>query len=186
VEKRSPLLDRKDALLIIIDMQERLVPVMSEKEKLVENILKLIRFSKIIGIPVLATEQENLGDTIAEIRHLLPDMEPIRKWEFNAFLCGRFKEKLGKTGRNSLILTGIEAHICVAQTALWALSSHIVHAVGDAVSSRSLLDWDISLRRMQQCGVTMTSTEMVIFELLERAGNDTFRETLKLIKQADK
>ena len=182
MDKRSQILDRKDTLLVIIDMQERLVPVMSEKEKLIENMVKLIRFSKIIGIPTILTEQENLGETLPEIRSLLPDTEPIRKLEFNAFLSRSFKEGLKAMGRNSLIMGGIEAHICVAQTAIHAVPDYLVHVICDAVSSRSLLDWDIALRRMQQSGVTITSKEMVIFELLERAGNDTFREALKLVK----
>lgn len=179
---RQTLLDKDDSLLVIIDMQERLLPVMAEKERVLENVIKLVKFSHIMGLPMLLTEQQKLGDTIPEIRKEVADIEPIEKLEFNCFRSDLFNEKITQLKKRSLIIAGIEAHICVTQTALHALSDHVVHVVSDAISSRSLHNWEIALQRMGQSGVTLTSTEMVIYELLGRAGTDTFREVLQLVK----
>jgi isochorismate hydrolase len=102
--------------------------------------------------------------------------------DFNCFGCEAFVRKIHELNRRTLILCGIEAHICVAQTALHAASDYEVHVVADAVASRSLENRRIALERMSWRGIAITSTEMVIYELLKRAGTDTFREVLKLVK----
>lgn len=180
--QRTRLLRREDSLLVIIDLQERLVPAVAEKEKLVENVVRLARFSRIIGLPTIVTEQQKLGNTLPEIRDVLENPEPVSKVDFNCFGAEVFSEKVRAVRPNTLILTGIEAHICVAQTALYGLSEYRVHVVGDAVSSRTLQNRDLALRRMEKEGVTITSTEMLIYELLKRAGTDEFKEALKLVK----
>lgn len=179
---RTLFLNKDDSLLLIIDMQERLFPVMAEKERIRENVIKLIKFCRIMDLPILLTEQQKLGDTIPEIRKELTDVEPVEKLEFDCFCSDLFNEKLAQLNRKSLVIAGIEAHICVAQTALHAFSDYGVQVVSDAISSRSLHNWEIALRRMEQVGVTITSTEMVIYELLGKAGTDTFREVLQLVK----
>lgn len=179
---KNSLLNRDDSLLVIIDMQERLLPVMADKERILENVIKLIKFFRIMELPVLLTEQQKLGDTIPEIRKELTGVEPIEKLEFDCFRSGLFHEKIIQSNRKSLIIAGIEAHICVTQTALHALSDYGVHVVSDAISSRSPHNWEVALRRMEQGGVTITSTEMVIYELLGKAGTDKFREVLQLVK----
>lgn len=176
------LLSREDTVLIIVDMQERLLPVMFNKEKILTNVLKLVRFAKIIGLPVLVTEQEKLGATIPEIRAELPEMVPVNKVEFDACRCGGFTEQLHRLGRNSAVLVGIESHICITQTALSLLPRYTVHVVSDAVSSRSPDDWNIALQRMRQGGAVISSTEMVIYELLQKAGTDEFKAALRLVK----
>lgn len=184
-EKRTSrylTLNREDALLVVIDMQERLLPVIAEKEKVVDNALKLIKFSRIVGLPILLTEQQNLGETTPELRKELKDIEAIIKWEFDCFESSVFIDRLDKQKRNTLIVVGIEAHICVAQTALHGLSYYKVQVVSDGVSSRSTQNWEVALQRMRQAGVIVTSTEMVIYELLGRAGTAEFREALKLVK----
>lgn len=178
----SQFLTRDDSVLVVIDVQEKLVPVINNREKMIENIVKLLRFAKIIGLPVVITEQENLGSTIKEIKVEISNFAPLTKIEFNAWKCGQFVERLNQLSKNSIILTGIEAHICIAQTALDLLPHFNVHVVSDAVSSRSQENWDIALQRMRQSGAIITSTEMVIYELLERAGTREFRETLRLVK----
>ena len=179
---QGPLLRRDNTLVVVIDMQERLLPVILEKERVIENVLKLVKFSHIIGLPIICTEQQNLGETTPEIRAELKEVQPINKLEFDCFESRAFDEQIRRLKRNTLIITGIEAHICVAQTALHALSDHAVHVVSDAISSRSLHNWEVALGRMRQQGVTVTSTEMVIYELLGAAGTDQFREALKLVK----
>jgi nicotinamidase-related amidase len=179
---QSLLLNKDDSLLVVIDIQERLLPVIAEKERVVENVLKLVKFSRIIDLPIVITEQQNLGETMAEIRSELEEIQPITKLEFDCFESPAFAERIRCLNKQSLIIAGIEAHICVAQTALHALAEHTVQVVSDAISSRSPHNCDVALSRLSQQGVTITSTEMVIYELLGRAGTDHFREALKLIK----
>lgn len=179
---KNVLIDQEDAVLVIIDMQDKLFRVMSKKEILIANTIKLAKFSRIMNLPVLSTEQENLGKTLYVIREDLPDICPISKLTFDCFEVDSFRESLKKLNRKTLIVTGIEAHICVTQTVLQALGEYKVHVVADAVSSRSAFNYEMALRRMAQGGATITTTEMVIFELLQKAGTDTFREALKLIK----
>jgi nicotinamidase-related amidase len=176
------MLRRDDAIVVIIDMQERLLPVITEREGVVENVLKLVKFARLIGLPIILTEQQNLGETIPEIRKELEDIKPITKLEFNCFESGAFVERIRQLNRNTLIIAGIEAHICVAQTALHALHDHAVHVVSDAISSRSSHNREVALERMRYTGVTITSTEMIIYELLGKAGTDQFMEALKLVK----
>jgi nicotinamidase-related amidase len=179
---RYTALRRDDALFVVIDMQERLLPVMAGKEGVIENVLKLLKFARVIGLPIILTEQQNLGATASELREELNGIQPVIKLEFDCFESRAFTARLDQLKRNTLIITGIEAHICVAQTALHALSRYSVQVVSDAVSSRSPHNWEVALQRLGQAGVTITSTEMVIYELLGRAGTDQFREALKLVK----
>jgi isochorismate hydrolase len=178
----SGLIEGEDSLLVIIDMQEKLFPVMAEKEALADQVMKLVRFSKIVGLPVIMTEQEKLGPTLPEIKGELTSLSPVPKVDFNCFGCEAFVKKIQALNRRTLILCGIEAHICVAQTALHAASDYEVHVVADAIASRSPENRRIALERMSRRGIAITSTEMVIYELLKRAGTDTFREVLKLVK----
>lgn len=182
VQKSGTLIGREESLMVIIDMQERLVPAMAEKERIVENVVRLSRFSRIMGLPVIVTEQQKLGATLPEIRESLQQNDPISKVDFNCFGCEEFGKRVEPLGRKTLILAGIEAHICVAQTALYGLSDYRVHVVTDAVSSRVLENKATALRRMEKEGATLTTTEMLIYELLKRAGTDEFREVLKLVK----
>ena len=178
----SPLLRGDDALLVVIDMQARLLPVIAQKEQVIENALRLVTFARMIGLPIILTEQQNLGETNPEIRAELKDVQPVTKLEFDCFKSPAFVEQIRRLNRNTLIIAGIEAHICVAQTALHALARYTVHVVSDAVSSRSLHNREVALDRMRQSGVTITSTEMVLYELLGKAGTEQFREALKLVK----
>jgi nicotinamidase-related amidase len=176
------LLRREDAVLAVIDVQERLLPHVVGGDGLVSSIVKLLRFARIVGLPVIATEQLKLGATVGAIRDELPAVAPIGKTEFGCFGCEGFAEALAAFERSALILTGIEAHICIAQTALQALPTYAVHVVSDAVSSRTAHDRDIALERMRQAGAVVTSAEMLMYELLVRAGTDEFRKVLELVK----
>ncbi len=178
----SELLEREDAVLVVIDVQERLLPAVANGDVVVANIVKLLRFAQIIELPVILTEQQKLGATVEPVRAEIPGVEPISKIEFGCFACPEFGEALQASGRNTLVLSGIEAHICVAQTALTAIPEYGVHVVSDAISSRSIDDKKVALKRMLQRGVTITSTEMLMYELLGRAGTDEFRAVLKLVK----
>jgi hypoxanthine phosphoribosyltransferase len=177
------MIKKEEAILVIIDIQERLVPVISNREVIIENILRLIKFSHIINIPVVITEQERLGPTLTELKQELPNIKPIEKGHFNCFFSDEFLRVIEDLGRKSLVLTGVETHICVAQTALYAAASDFnVHVVSDAVSSRIKENWQIAIDRMRQAGVTISTTEMLIYELLQKAGTPEFKLTLPLVK----
>ena len=176
------LISRKNSILVIIDVQDKLMPVIANREKVIDNIVRLVKFSHIIGLPILLLEQEKLAHTLFEIKKEIPNLPPITKSVFNCFSCAAFTKRIRQIGKKTLILAGVETHICIAQTALSAIPKFEVQVVSDAVSSRSLDNWAIGLERMRQSGVTITSTEMLIFELLERAGTEEFRAALKLVK----
>jgi nicotinamidase-related amidase len=181
-ESAAHLITREDSVLVIIDVQEKLVPVIANKKRVLENVVRLLEFSQIIGLPVLLTEQEKLGATLPDVLEATPNLEAIRKLDFDCFGCPQFAEEVRRLGRNTLILTGVETHICVAQTCLHAVPDFTVHVVSDATSSRTEGNWRVALERMRQAGVVITSTEMVIYELLQRAGTDEFRAVLPLVK----
>ena len=180
--KDSILIDRDDCALIVIDIQDKLLPFIAHKELMVANVVRLIKFAKIINMPVIVTEQEKLGETIPEIKTELTDPQPIRKIFYSCFKCEPFVESLRKLGKKTLILTGMETHICIMQTALHALPEFNVHIISDAVSSRFVNNWELGIERMRKAGAVISSTEMVIFELLGRAGTDEFRATLPLVR----
>ena len=181
-DRRHLITECKDAALVIIDVQERLAPVVEEKDKLAENIVRLVKFALLASIPIVVTEQEKLGPTLPEIKTLLEDCRPVTKITFDCFKAPEFADRISESGRSTLLLAGIEAHICVLQTALHGLESYHVHVIADAISSRSHHNKEIALRRMEQAGVTISTTETAIYELMERAGTDLFREVLPLIK----
>jgi nicotinamidase-related amidase len=181
-EPTSPLIRREDAVLVVIDVQERLVPHIDGEGEMIANLAKLVQFAGIIGLPVIVTEQIKLGPTVPEVAWHLKGVAPIEKSHFGCFGCEEFVQALSALGRSTLVLAGIEAHICVAQTALQALGQHTVHVVSDAVGSRKPADRQVALDRMQQAGAVITSTEMAMYELLGCAGTDEFRRVLALVK----
>ncbi len=177
------LINPEDAVLLIIDIQERLVPVMHDKEGLIRGTVKIVKFWRLLDLPIVLTEQEKLGSTVEQIRAELPDdLSPITKLHFDCFSAPGFPEKLKALGRSNLIVTGIETHICVMQTVLHGLCQYNIHVVQDAVDSRYPFNKEAGLRRMEQAGAVISTTEMVMFELLKMAGTETFRQVLPLVK----
>lgn len=176
------LLSRGSCILVIIDAQEKLLPAIADNELVLSNLLRLAFFCNIIHIPVILTEQIKLGPTVSDLRKALPDSPVILKDHFNCFYSDSFLETFRLSGKSSLILAGVEAHICVSQTALHALSHSTVHVISDAISSRSPHNKKVALSRLGHAGAIISSTEMFIYEVLQRAGNDEFKSVLPLIK----
>ena len=176
------LIRRETSVLMVVDVQSRLMPHIHEGAAAVHNIARLLRFADIIGLPVVWVEQIKLGETVEPLRGQLGDREPFVKSTFSALRCDPLRERLEELAPTHLVLTGIEAHVCVGQTAIDALGSYGVHVVSDATSSRSPRDRDAGLERVRRAGGVVTTTEMTIFELLERAGTDEFREVLELVR----
>ena len=179
---RRPL-EADQCALIIIDIQEKLLPPIFQKEQLIKNTQLLIRLAGILKIPHIATVQyaKGLGKTVPEIASLLPGTEPIDKQMFSCFgsdvFCSVLKRMPGQ--RNTVLLCGMESHICVTQTALAALrEGYIVHVASDAVSSRTEWNWKIGLERMRAAGAVISSTEMMMYELLRSSGSPAFKELL--------
>jgi len=183
---RTPLEARRCALAVV-DIQEKLLPPIFEKERMVRNSQLLIRLARILGLPVLLSTQysKGLGPTIPEIASLLPDIAPLEKNEFgclnNEAYCARLKSLPGD--RNTLLVCGMESHICVTQTVIGALNlGYIVHVASDAVSSRTEWNWKIGLERMRAAGAVISSSEMMIYELLRTSSGPAFKEMLQHLK----
>jgi nicotinamidase-related amidase len=183
---RRPL-EAEQCALIVVDMQEKLLPPIWEKEQLVRNVQLLIRLAGILKIPTLVTTQyaKGLGNTTPEIASLLPDNPPIDKQMFSCFgsdvFCTLLKRLPGQ--RTTVLLCGMETHICVMQTSMGALrEGYLVHVASDAVSSRTELNWRIGLDRMRASGAILSSAEMMIYELLRSSGAPAFRELLPYLK----
>ncbi len=182
--RRAPsLLRRGDCLLVIIDMQEKLFNVMEGKEALAANVERLAKFAGIAGLPVVVSEQQNLGPTIEPVAAALPaGAQTVEKIIFDCFGCAPFQEQLWEHDKSTLVLCGIESHICVAQTALSGLVGHQVHVIADAVASRAAANREVTLTRLANSGAVISSTEMFIYEVLREAGTDEFRQVLPLVK----
>jgi nicotinamidase-related amidase len=176
----------EDCALAVIDIQEKLLPPIFEKERLVRNAQLLVRLADILMLPIIVSTQyvKGLGPTIAEISALMPAVKTVDKMEFGCFGNGEYCSTVaGLANRNTLLVCGMESHICVMQTALGALNQGLnVHVAADAVSSRTELNWKIGLNRMQAAGAVMSSTEMMIYELLGKSGTPAFKEMLKHLK----
>lgn len=179
------MLTASGSVLILIDVQGNLSETMYEKALLFDNMKKMLRSARVLGIPVLWLEQipEKLGPTRAELAELLPDQSPIPKKTFSA--CGHppFMEALRKSGRRQAILMGIETHICVCQTAVDLLRKGFgVHVPVDAVGSRTPVNKAVGLEKMVSAGARKTTVETVIFEIMKHAEAPEFREIINIIK----
>lgn len=176
---------RENTVGLVIDIQERLVPVMEENELLVENCRKLIEGLQILGLPLLVTQQytKGLGETIEEIKSVIPNFEYIEKKDFSCLDEPVFAEKLALTGAQNVIICGIESHVCVLQTAIdLKAAGYAPVVVFDCVSSRSFDNVDLAAERFRYEGIMMTSFESVLFELTRSAGAPGFKEISKLVK----
>ncbi len=183
---RQPLEPERCALLVV-DIQEKLLPPIFQKDQLVRNSKLLIRVASVLKIPAVISTQyaKGLGETVPEIASLLPETEAIDKDQFSCFgsdhFCALLKRLPGK--RNTLLLCGMESHICVMQTALAALrEGYLVHVASDAVSSRTEWNWKIGLERMRAAGAVISSTEMMIYELIRSSSSPAFKEMLPHLK----
>ena len=185
IQTSSYKLSRAKAGLLVIDFQERLLPAMHAKESCLENALRLIKGGSILSLPVFATEQyrKGLGRTVPQIAALLPGVTPVEKMSFSCCGAEGLISSLKERNIYDVVLCGIETHVCVCQTALDLLDNGFrVFVVADAVASRTPENHRLALERMRDAGVIVVSTEMILFELLGRAGTDEFKQILPLLK----
>lgn len=178
------LLTDKECALVLVDVQEKLLPVISGKDDVLANCVRLAEFAGIADLPVIACRQQKLGEIVPPLAQALPDeLEAIEKISFDCFGQPGFDAAVQTAGRKTLVICGIEAHICVAQTALSALAKgYGVHVIADAVGSRTKGNLDVALSRLTAAGVVISSTEMFIYEVLKKAGTDQFKQVLPLVK----
>lgn len=179
------MINRDEAVLIVIDIQDKLFQAMYNKEELLANAAKTIRGAKVFNLPIVVTEQipEKLGATIPEIDRELEGIERISKSSFSSWGESKFREKIKAIDRPKAAIIGIESHICVYQTAVDLINNgYEVHIVADAVSSRTKENSDIGLTVIKSSGGHITSTEMFLFEVLGAAENAGFKDIQKIVK----
>lgn len=178
---------KAQAMLVIVDIQDRLVAAMQDKhqKRVITNVGHLTEASRLLDLPLILTEQypKGLGPTVSELKASLPSYAPVEKITFSC--CGedRFMDEVEELGRRIVILAGMETHVCVLQTCLDLLSAgYRVHMVSDAICSRHKMDYLRGLEMARDAGAVITSTEIVLFELLERAGSEAFKAISKRIR----
>lgn len=184
--RHSTILHQEDALLLIVDMQEPFLRSIWERERLVKNVTVLLEAARQFRMPIVPTQQntDRLGATIPEIGKKLPSLcVPFDKMSFSCCADDALMSEIQRSGRKQVLICGVEAHICIAQTAL-DLIAHgwQVHVAADAVSSRTQSNWQLGLNRIERAGGILTSTEAAVYELLMEAGSPEFRELLPLFK----
>ncbi|MFQ5412092.1 MAG: hydrolase [Phycisphaerae bacterium] len=181
-------LESELAVLVVVDVQEKLLPLIgtSPTERIVDKIRRLIGAARVLDVPILHTEQypRGLGPTVPPVREALPpDAEPIVKTMCSCWRDEAFREALRQTGREHVILAGIETHICIQQTVLDLIRvDYIPFIAADAVGSRFLEDRTHGLDRMRHAGAEITTTESLLFELIKRCDHPRFKEILNLVK----
>lgn len=179
------LIERDRSLLLVVDVQERLLPAMAEPDKILANCKALLSGGARLGVPVLVSEQypKGLGPTVGDLRALLPEGALCDKLSFSCTADPELRARIARAGRDQIVICGIEAHVCVLQTALGVQAAGLSPVVvADATGSRKPESKEVALDRLRHNGIEIATTEMVLFEWLGRAGTEEFRELSKLIR----
>lgn len=179
------MLSVENTLLVVIDLQERLMPIINDTEKLENKCEIFIKGCRLLDISILTTQQytKGLGETIPSIKNALGDFEPIEKIAFSCYGDPGFVKKLHEIGKNDILIVGIEAHICVQQTVLEMLDNgYNVYVIADCIGSRIETDREYALERMKQAGAVLTTAESMLFELLKTADHPKRKEISHLVK----
>lgn len=180
------LLRRDQAVLVLVDVQDRLHAEMPRRDEIALRLVKLAEAATLLRVPVVVTEHaaKAFGPTIEPVRAALAGVAPLQKMVFSCFGSEEFRATLESLGRKQVVIAGYETHVCVCQTALDARAAgYQVHLVRDAAASRSDADHAVGVEKMSGAGVLPASAETVIFEWLEKAGTDEFRALLPVIKR---
>ncbi len=183
--RHPELLGREDTLLLVVDLQQRLMPAIAEGQRVIDNVCRLVAGARVLGLPVIATEQypRGLGSTVPAVAELLEESPRAEKLSFSCLGDTAPREQIAAAGKRTLLVCGAEAHVCVLQTVLDALAAgYRVQVAADAVGSRDPSNRETALRRMERAGAVLTCTESALFELLVRAGSEEFRQISALVK----
>ncbi len=184
--RTAATLQPDSAALVVVDLQERLMPAITGRERILKNASLLLRLARTLELPVVITSQyaKGLGPVVPQVLSEAPAGDVLDKTSFGCFGSEAFRQRLaGFPARTQLLVAGVESHICVTQTVLGALERGLsVHVAGDAVGSRSEENHAIGLRRMERAGAVLSSTEMAIYELLGRSDTRAFKSMLPFLK----
>jgi nicotinamidase-related amidase len=183
--RHSTILRREETALLIIDIQEKIFRVMLNSEMIILNTIKLIEGFRILGSEIFVTEQypKGLGETEIRVKESLQGIQPIQKMSFSCLGAGELFSTLKEKNIKQVALTGIESHVCVQQTALDLIANGFqVSLAADACSSRKEMDYKTALSRMRHAGVIVTTTESILFELLNVCGTEEFKLISKIVK----
>lgn len=175
----SALLKASDSLLLIVDVQERLAPHVHEHDRVIENCEWLIGVAEVVGVPVFATEHcpEGIGHLISRLRKRITEDAILRKEHFSLVSEPSCNERIAATGRSQVVIAGMEAHVCVMQSAIELKESgKSVFVVADAVSSRTPENAALAVERMRRHGIEIVTGEMVLFEWAHRGATEQFRQ----------
>ncbi len=175
----SALLKASDSLLLVVDVQERLTPHVHEHDRVIENCEWLIGVAGVVGVPVFATEHypEGIGHTVPRLREQLAADAILRKDHFSCVSESSCNERIEQAGRTQIVVAGIEAHVCVMQSAIELKETgKSVFLVADAVSSRTPDDAGLAIERMRRNGIEIVTREMVLFEWAHRGATEQFRQ----------
>jgi len=182
---RSPeLMTPEDTVLVVVDVQEKLMPLIAAGRPIIWNLRRLLDGAEATGLKVLATEQypQGLGPTVHELASRLGEIPS--KTTFSCLGCEPFAERLGQSGASKVMVAGIEAHVCVQQTVLDLLAGgYHVYLPVDAVGSRYRIDYETGLKRMESAGATLTTTESALFEWCQVSGTPTFKKISALVRE---
>lgn len=179
------MLKKDNTVLVLIDVQGKLARIVHDSEFVIQNIEKAILGAKVLGLPILWLEQypKGLGPTVEELSQHLTDEKPIEKITFSAYDTEEFVQALQKTGCQNVLLTGIETHICVYQTAVHLMENgYNVEVLADCVTSRTAFERGVGIEKMKQLGVKISSVEMALFEMQQIAKGDEFKAISKIVK----
>jgi len=185
--KGIQLLDSKTVALVAIDLQTKLMPAIFDAERVIKNTVILLRLGQMLSIPTILTTQyaQGLGPVVSDVACAAPGVTPLDKTSFGCFGDENFLRHLKELDpdRTTLLVAGVESHVCMTQTVLGALDSgYTVHVAEDATSSRTGANWQIGLNRMEHAGAVISSTEMMVYELLRKSGTREFKAILPLLK----
>lgn len=173
--RRFDMLRRDDAVMVIIDVQQKLLAAMHNNQEILTTACKLVEFAEIVNIPIVVTEQypKGLGSTVPEIKNLIDGFSPIEKLSFSATACEDFMNRIEKYSQ--VMLVGIETHVCICQTALNLVEKKSIHIIADAVSSRTVENHHVGLNKCAQAGCVISSAETAMYEILGEAGTQIFK-----------
>lgn len=174
----------QNTALVVIDVQEKLMNVMPRRAELIGAIQRLMGAARVLNLPTLVTAQyiKGLGPVCPEIMEATPGIQPIEKTAFSCCGSEEFMRAVKDLRRQRLLLCGIEAHVCVQQTAIDLMKDYFVYVAADAVCSRHEIDYPVAIERMRDCGAVITTVESAVFELLREAGTEQFKQILPLFK----
>lgn len=176
---------KEGSVLVVVDVQDKLLHTIYEWREVLANTIKMVKFAQALNVPVLVTEQypQGLGQTNQALMELISDKAILEKTVFSCFGSEGFVKKLDEVGAKTLVITGIETHICVNQTTLDALARGLsVHIIADAVGSRAAFNKELGLGKMRQAGAVISSAEMALYEWLVRSDTKEFKTILPLVK----